>query len=320
MYRDDLVFEVTANTRLGSFALRPCAESTELILGVIGRALYLYPSVRIHALNPISTHLTLLASVGEPREMTPFISHVKGNISKEIKRLHELAESIFEKRRASVLPVSPDQASEESRLSYVLSQGTKEDLVESPREWSGVTGVHALEHGDQRLYGWWFDRTAESKAAARGERFGKYDYATRYEVPITPLPSWGEMTEEQWRARATEIVDHIAETNRARRLGEKKSVLGVDAVEAMSPEHIPAPMVRTPSPVVLAATKKAAKALRAVYDEFCNLFTEASRRSRLDPEAAVEFPPYSFPPGRPMTPGPALCIKQQLAQAFAATP
>ncbi len=65
-YRPELVVEVTSNTAGNHFFLRPCKESVEIHVGVIGRALELNPAVRIPALNPQSTHSTELLSSSVP--------------------------------------------------------------------------------------------------------------------------------------------------------------------------------------------------------------------------------------------------------------
>jgi hypothetical protein len=285
-----------------SFALRPCAESTELILGVVGRALFVFPAVKLHAFNPLSNQLTDLVSSDDPEQIASFYCHVKTNISKELRRLHDLPYPIFCDQRIHPLPVAPNLESQEARFRYVLSQGTKEDLVESPRDWLGATGVHQLE-SDAPLYGPWFDRSAEDAARRRGQTFGRYEFATWYPVRLSPLPAWGD--DPKWRERVTEITDDIEATNRARREDEGKTVLGMDAVMAYSPRHFPDEVEKSPSPIVLAASKKAYRALRRVFDGFSEAFFAASMRMREEPEADVEFPPYSFPPGRPMTPGPA---------------
>ena len=313
MYRPDLVYEVTSSTLSGSFALRPCSESTERIVGVIGRALALFPSIRIHALNPLSTHTTELISASEPKQIPAYIDFTKTNISKEIGALHGLREGVFSKRRASVLPIAPDEASLKWRLRYVLAQGTKEDLIESPRDWPGVTGVHALERGEA-LVGWWFDRTAEAKARGRGETFNKYDYGTQYLVPLTPLPCWDGLSSPAQRAMVTETIEEIVATEGARRAAERKAVLGPAAVMAFSPSYIPEKLERSPAPRVLAASATAHRALRRVLGEFCTSFWESSERL-LAGALNVEFPAFSFPPGRRMTEGEAVPLDLAFALA-----
>lgn len=296
------LYEVTSQTIAGSYALRPCAESTSLILGVIGKAQELYPSVRIHALNPLSTHTTDLLSATDPSEISKFVWFTKCNIAKEIRVLHGLPFGVFAKKRASIIPIASDRESEEYRFRYVLRQGTKEDLVESPRHWPGVTGVHALETG-ARLAGYWFDRAEEYHNGHPRGTLDDLEYATEYEVKLSPLPSWEGMSVDEQRRRVTAIVDDITREADARRQSEGRTVLGAAAVMAFSPHFVPEEVDRSPQPIALAASKRAYKALRKVVVEFCNRFWEASKRSRTLGVGAVDFPPFSYPPGRPMTPG-----------------
>ena len=314
MYRADLVYEVVSQTLANSYALRPCAESTELILGVYGRAMHNYPSIRLHAINPLSTHDTILISSDKPEEIAPFLCFVKTNVSKEIRRLHGLKYPVFGGRRAKPLPIYRDEASQVKRLRYVLAQGTKEDLVASPRDWPGVTGVHALEKGET-LSGVWFDRAAEDAARRRGETFDKYEHSTRYEVPLSPLPCWAHLSEEKWRAEVTRIVDEIEQTEAKRRRAEGKTVLGVKKVKAKKPTYMPDEVAKSPSPLVLAASETNKKALRRALDTFCKLFWGQSQRSREEPDADITFPPLSFPPAPPMTSGPALDLDLDFAFA-----
>lgn len=298
MYRSDLIYEAVSVTTGNSFALRPCPESTEIILGVYGRALDRYRSVKLHALNPLSNQLTELVSSSDPWQLERYFWYTRSNISKEIKRLHGLPYDIFEKR-VSVLPIAPDEDSQVARLRYVLAQGTKENLVKSPRDWLGATGVHQLEN-DKELHGWWFDRTAESAARRRKETFGKYKYATRYTVKLSPVPAWQD--KDDWRGRVTKVVDQIAADRTAEFPGRP---LGWHRVVAYSPRHFPKKFKKSRSPMVLAASKPAYDALRRVQRAFNEAFEAAAARLRENPDKDPKFPPYAFPPGAPMTPGPS---------------
>lgn len=302
-YRPGVVYECTSRTRDGIFRLRPSDESTEMILGVVGRAMHLWPSVKLHIQNPISNHNTwLLSSDDKPKDIPKFIGFVKSNISKELKRLYGLRSGIFE-RRERVIPISPDQLSLESRFRYVMAQGTKEGLVKSPRDWPGVTTVHALERG-VALAGWWFDRTAESRARARGETFDKYEHATRYSVRVSRLPCWEHLTEDEWRTRVTEIVEDIVETESKRRNADGVDAMGAAAVQSMSASHRPTTLAQSPAPLVHAATRALRRAFRAIYELYCAAFRDAAEDQKRG-KSNVAFPAYSFPPGQPMVPGAA---------------
>ena len=83
------------------------------------------------------------------------------------------------------------------------------------------------------------------------------------------------------------------------------NVLGMEKVRAFAPTFTPEFVKRSPAPMVLAAGKKAYDALKGVLVDFCNAFRRASTSSRTPGAKAIEFPPFSFPPGLPMTPGDA---------------
>ncbi len=300
MYRPDVVVEVTSCTTGNHFFLRPCEASTDAYLGVVGRALFLYPSVRLHALNPLSTHSTELLSAADPAQISAYIGFVKCNLSRELTRLHGLdpAIKVWEQRRARVIPIAPDPASLEARFRYCLAQGTKEDLIERPQDYPGVTGAIAITEGFA-LHGRWYDRTAESKARARGERFEKHTYATQYPVEFSPLPHWAAMEESTWRGRAREITDEITKTEKARR--GNKPVLGPEGIMAFLPTHRGEGPTKTPAPSCHAVGKAVYEMFRKILLRFWDAYVAASHSAREGGE--VSYPAYAFPAGLPMTDG-----------------
>ena len=281
----------------GLFSLRPCFESVLLFLGVVGRAQWWFPTVRLHALNPLSTHNTMLLSSPDPEVLKDFIQFVHANVSKEIRKLHDLPHRVFE-GRPHVIPVAQDLASEEARLRYSLAQGTKEHLVQSPREVPFVTGVHALERG-VLVKGVWFDRTAEYNKRRSGEDVKYGEFATEYPVVFSPLPSWQDFSEAEWRPRVTDLI-HMIERDAAydRELNNIK-IVGAAKVMAFSPLYRAPKQKRSRAPIALAATKTAFKKLKATILRHTYEFFVASSRLRSG-VPNVEFPVFSFPPGQPM--------------------
>jgi hypothetical protein len=295
-----LVVEVTSNTLGHYFFLRPCKESVEIYIGIIGRALEQNPAVRIHTLNPLSTHATELLSSDVPRQIPRYLSFVKNNLARELRRLHGIDSSlsIWENRRARAIPIAADEASLEARFRYCCAQGTKEDLVVTPYDWPGVTGVHSLTRGVP-LKGWWYDRTREHEARAKREPFSKHTFATEYSVQLSPLPHWQGLEEAVWRRRAKAIIDDIADEAITRR-GDR--VLGAEAVMAFSPLHRGSGPERTRAPICHAVGKRAFKVLRAFIANFCEAFAAASESDRHG-DGSIPYPPFAFPAARPMTPG-----------------
>jgi hypothetical protein len=195
------------------------------------------------------------------------------------------------------IAIACDPASLEGRFRYCCAQGTKEDLVRTPYDWPRVTGVHSLTEG-KPLTGRWYDRTAESEARARGQRFDKHDFATQYSFQMSPLPHWEGLEPAAWRARAKAIIDDIA-TEALERRGD--NVLGAAAVMAVSPMHRGTGPERSPAPVCH-GVGAAFSVLRAFLANFFEAFADASESERHG-DGSIPYPPYSFPAARPMTPG-----------------
>ena len=180
-----------------------------------------------------------------------------------------------------MIPIAGDPASLEARFRYCCAQGTKEDLVVTPCDWPGLTGVHSLTEGAP-LEGWWYDRTQEAASRARNEKFTKHAFATKYEVQMSPLPHWQAIEASAFRGRAKEIIDDIAAEAIARR-GDK--VLGAEAVMAYSPMHRGDGSEQSNAPICHAVGKRAFDVLRAFIVNFCNALPQ--RPSRTETATAV---------------------------------
>jgi len=59
------------------------------------------------------------------------------------------------------------------------------------------------------LVGHWLNRTKEWVARRRGEDFGKYDYATRYEIELQPLPGFRDLSADDYRDVIARLVEKI---------------------------------------------------------------------------------------------------------------
>jgi len=64
----------------------------------------------------------------------------------------------------------------------------------------GPNAARALVHDEPLVGGFWFDRTKEYYAHRKGIDFDKYDYATRYEIELKPLPAFQDDSPEEYQA------------------------------------------------------------------------------------------------------------------------
>ena len=163
-----------------------------------------------------------------------------------------------------------------------------------PKDWPGVNCAEALTKG-KRLFGVWYDRTAEYEAFLAGTEFSPGDFATRYEVPLTPLPCLEHLSTKEQREQVKELVLSIQKETRARHRKERASVLGGRKVQRQHPHKRPRKMKRSPAPSCHCSDKETWKAFRDAYREFVSIYHAASRRLRRG-DLNVRFPENSFRP------------------------
>ena len=296
LYEPNRVYEITTRTIQGRFLLRPSEELNEIITGIIGRAQYLYPDVEVHGSQFLSTHGTWLVSSANPQQISDFMGYVNGNISRELTKLVDWPGKAWD-RRYRPIPVL-DEAAMIDRMEHLLAQGCKDEhLVESPRDWPGVTCVFALL-GEKELRGYWFDRDLENQARRRGKQFGKYEFATPYTVRFSKLPCWAHLSDEEYTERVGELVFHIENKYQQERSREGRKVLGARAVCAMHPHHRPASVAKSPAPQCHASIRATRVAFRRLFRAFVDAYRQAAKELKAGRESVV-FPLYCFPPRRP---------------------
>lgn len=244
--------EVSCRTFQSRKLLAPSAEVNDLVLGVLGKAAALYPEVRLVAYQVMGTHLHLLAAPEDHGVLSAFMDHALNNIAREVGgRLRGWKGSFWGGRFHSV-PVL-DEPSMVERLKYLLSNGTKEGLVDRPEDWPGVSSLRAQVSGKADA-GRWYDRSAEYEARRRGKKVGPEDFAKEYEVPLVALPCWEELSREEQEERVKGLVREIEEEAAAKLDGGK--VLGVQGVVEADAYARPEEESRSPAPKCHAASEE----------------------------------------------------------------
>ena len=284
-------FEVTIRTLQGRFLLRPSRQVNDLILGILGRALSLYP-VMLHLAVVASNHIHMIITTTSAKLLSDFMRHVDSNIAREIGRLHNWHEHLWGRRFRS-LAILDDQKLVE-RVHYLLSHGCKEGLVLRPSDWPGINCVEALVEG-RTLEGTWYDRTKEYEARCAGLEVEQGQFAMRYRVPLSPLPFLADKTEKEQQAWYRELVELIERQTRERMKKEGGRVLGRRKVLRQNPFQRPKKMKKSPAPACHCTGSERWKAFKDAYREFASLYREASRKLRKGYEN-VKFPANCFPP------------------------
>ena len=227
--------------------------------------------------------------------MSQFMGQFTTNLSKEIGRLHGWSGPKFAGRYHSV-PLSEEPEIHEERLRYILSQGAKEGLVLSPREWPGVHCARALADGEP-IQGQWIDRTGLFAARQQDASTPEAAFTTEDELRLTPLKHLRAHDTESRRERIAEMVADIEEATLERHRREGTVPLGVESVCRRSPLERPSHLAKSPKPY-FHASKVAFRALMDGFREFVAAYRLAADRLA-GGDRSAQFPGNCFPPGLP---------------------
>ena len=290
--------EITTRTLQGRLLLKPSPELTDIILGIIGKAQALY-SMTIHAFVFLSTHAHFLLSPTSPGRLALFMQFVNANVAKEAGRLHLWRERFWSRRYRSI--VIADEKAAHSRIRYILAHGAKEGLLASSASWPGPNCIAALTTG-ALLRGTWFDRSKEFLARQRGEHTLPMQFATTFDVKLTPLPCLLHITEHERQAHYRRVVGEIQAEAAADNKEKGRTPMTVEAILAQDPHSKPATTDRSPAPFVHASDDSTEQEFRVAYRAFVDAFRAGALRLR---ERAREirdlFPLWAFPPQLPFS-------------------
>jgi hypothetical protein len=298
---DNALVEVSSRCFQGRFLLRPSDELNSVIIGVLGRALELFP-VDLHAAAFLSNHYHLLATFPSTGVMSRFMAFVNRNLSIEVGKLHDWRGPMWEGRyNHSILDNAT--AVQITRLRYLLSQGSKEGLVLSPRDWPGVHCAKPLID-NQPLQGLWIDRTAVWAAKNRREPFDPKKHTRETSVYFQPLPCWSHLPPEDCSWRVQELIEEIERETASEHARHGTLPIGVQEVLKHSPHHRPRKVKWSPAPRVMAATRDARWALWRALQSVVVAYWHAAEMLA-EGAQNVPFPPGTFPPRRPYVPSSA---------------
>jgi REP element-mobilizing transposase RayT len=287
--------EVTCRTLQSRLLLCPQGHLNAIVRGALARAARLF-EVDVCAGVFLSNHYHLLVWVRDAKQLAGFMGHLNTKLAYEAGRIADWTEK-FWSRRYEAIVVSEEEAAQVGRLHYLLSHGSKEGLVERPQDWPGVHCVHSLLTGDP-LTGLWYDRTREARARRRGAESDPLRFVEAESLTLAPLPCWSHLPAEVYRHRIAEMVAQIEAAAAAHREATGLQPPGAETIRSQHPHARPLRTKKSPAPLFHAASKAVRQELRQAYAWFVRAFRAASERLRQGDDT-VEFPPGSFPPGRP---------------------
>jgi putative transposase len=288
------VVEVTTRTVQGRFLLRPGPMLNLIVLGVLGRAQRLY-RIRLHDFVFMSNHYHLLLSVDSALQLARFMGYFNGNLAKEVARLTGWRDKVWSRRYQAVL-VSNEKEAQLARQRYIFRHGVKENLVDSPTKWPGVTSLASHLEGEP-LEGVWFDRTREFNARRQGGAFRDETYSEKEAVHLTPLSCQADLSTAERKALIEEIVADI-EREGAQEIEDSGTLPAGEQEILRQPERArPRRSKRSPAPFAHCASRRERRLLWKSYCWFLAAYLDARERLRAGRQA--EFPEGSFPPPAP---------------------
>ena len=277
-----------------AFLLLPNPDVKRIVGSCVGRALQRHP-VQLHACMAHINHIHFLLSVTDETldNGTYFFQYLNGLLSREINKYWGRSGHVWA-NRIRLEPCADDQAAE-NMLVYVMSNPTKDNMVDHVYEWRGFSTFEQLSTEKPVSYSfinlrrWW-------KHGGPLSRKDKKDFEQRVTVQTTPLPHWQRWSRQQRQTRFATLIKDAEARHRENRVLEGKKALGMPAV--LREHHLAKPAKakkKTPKPLCHASNKGALQAFKDQWKEFLNAYRQASasyRQGIFD----IEFPPGSYRP------------------------
>ena len=249
------IVELTSRCIQGRFLMRPSSEVNDRILGIIGRAQRL-TGVRLFAFNFQSNHSHELCAVDSVEQMATYQRFLKGNLAKELGRTYEWREKFWGRRYHSS-SLADDELDLQARLRYILANGVKDGLVDSPLDWPGASTAWALSRGIWTLKGTWLDRSDRRHESTNGKRNGNKE-PTRVEeiVQLSPLPFMEHWSRDKQRQWFCDLLRDIEDEAKKRRRRDNRTSVGVKRILNQNPHARPRNFRPSPAPLFHARNRE----------------------------------------------------------------
>ena len=281
---------VTSRCHQARFFLRPEYLLNGVVLEWLARSQAKYPDVHLLALCVMSNHLHVLLR-DLKGQLAGWAGYFFGNLARSVNDIRDRRGVVFE-RRYDAEPVLDEEALLE-RAVYVICNPVKAGLCEHSHQWPGIVlwaGSGEVESHEVS----WLDRESYRSARRRAERVGGPAPAPEGSEASGSLlihPLAGDRLGEAIKARECQLT---AERKRAGRATMTRA-----AVLAQDWHAAPPRPKRSPRPLCHTSERSLRQAFVEGFREFVGAFREASARWR-EGCSDVQFPPWSYPPGRPL--------------------
>lgn len=273
------IVEVTIRCIMGMFLLVPRPKHVRIVLGVLGRALSEL-DFELFGYGFLSNHGSYIIGVRDEAHLAEVMEYINGNIARELgrKEYSDWSGHFWGRRGRPIAILSDEDLID--RMRYLISNSTKEDLVEHPTKWPGAHCAKTLCSGKHDT-GLWIDRTGLYHANRRKSRTRMSRFETEYPVHLSLVPSWAELSTDEYRALFREMCDDLAdEAALARQVSGKKGVLSAKAAIRVNPHHRPEHVDRSPAPLAHCKDAETRRWFTKTYQLFCTVYRAATMALR----------------------------------------
>ena len=272
--------------------LRPTKEVRAITKGVLGRSLDRFKDViQLHHYAFLSNHFHLLISSNSSPDLADFMCYFKGNLARELRRIHHWHGPLWQKRYASEEILDEEALIEVFK--YITQNSVKEGLVDHPKDWTGLHGYRQLVM-NKHVSGPWIDRTSYYWSKHRKEEQNLDEFMTTYPILLTKPPLWSELSDKVYlqlcRQLSAEAIKEARLTRKENKAMGMKKVLRESIFRARVTKGGNRPLCR-------AKCIETLKAYRKLYFEFKAQFQEVSAALRQAIALGLETASICFPEG-----------------------
>ncbi len=272
--------------------LKPTREIRAITRGVLAYSLEQHQdTIELHHYVFLSNHFHLLLSSKSSPDLAEFMCHFKGNLARELARVHNWHGTLWQKRYSSEEIL--DENALEDVFKYITQNSVKEGLVDHPKDWTGLHGYRQLVMG-KKVSGPWIDRTAYYHSKQRREGKLISEFTTLHQIKLTPPPMWAQLSKSEYKQKCIKLSAEATRDARLKR-GSKpaigmKMVLSENVLKVKFPNYGTRPLCRT-------KCIKALKAYQALYFQFKAKFQEVSADLRQAIRLGCDTASICFPVG-----------------------
>ena len=251
--------------------LKPTRDIRAISKGVLAYSLEQHQdTIELHHYVFLSNHFHLLLSAKSSPDLAEFMCYFKGNLARELARVHDWHGTLWQKRYSSEEIL--DEAALSEIFKYITQNSVKEGLVDHPKDWTGLHGYRQLVMG-KKVSGPWIDRTAYYQSLQRREGKLIGEFTSEHQITLSSPPMWKRLSKSEYKKlcsklSAEAIRDALLKRKSKASLG-MKMVLSENVRKARFTKRGTRPLCRT-------KCIRSLKAYQKLYFEFKMQFQEVS--------------------------------------------